>query len=150
MVETVLSVCFLCAVFFSLYALMRRATARVLMDYAAGRAARARAVGFNDFMCLKTARVAAIPVAGRRVWPPEGAMADEAARLPIYLCTAHEALARGVLEYEGWSSLTVAQTSSPGLAPSVFVLAGMDVEGARVTGRAEIEDHAAFYLEDVR
>ena len=69
MVETVLAVLVVSAVFFGLFRLSRLLTGKILLEHAAMRVARARAVGFNDFMCRKTARVAVIPVAGKRLWP---------------------------------------------------------------------------------
>ena len=69
MVETVLAVLIVSAVFFGLFRLSRLLAGKILLEHAAMRVARARAVGFNDFMCRKAARVSVIPVAGKRLWP---------------------------------------------------------------------------------
>ena len=64
MVETVVVMFFLCLVFFLGYEYANLFTAHTVVNYAAARAARARAVGFNDFMVTKTIRVATAGVAG--------------------------------------------------------------------------------------
>ena len=69
MLETVLAVFFITLVFLAVFQVAHMVTTKILLDHAAARAARARAVGFNEWMCLKSARVAMIPVAGPRTWP---------------------------------------------------------------------------------
>ena len=64
MVETVIAVLAITFIFLALFSLSHILTGKILVQHAAMRVARARAVGFNDFMCEKTARVAVIPVAG--------------------------------------------------------------------------------------
>ena len=83
MIETVLAVLFITFVFLGLFQLSQMLTARILLDHAAARAARAKAVGFNAFMCRKAARVATIPIAGRRLWPDDLEGASEVSRVPI-------------------------------------------------------------------
>ncbi|MBO7686965.1 MAG: pilus assembly protein, partial [Kiritimatiellae bacterium] len=65
MVETVVVMFALCLVFFSVYEYANVLTAHTVVNYAAARAARARTVGFNDFMVTKTVRVATASVAGK-------------------------------------------------------------------------------------
>jgi len=96
-VETLLALVLVTFLFLVLFQLSHLVTGKILLDHAAARAARARAVGLNEFMCRKAARVAVIPVAGRRVWPDSDEIFDESARIPIYLSTDHEGLARGAL-----------------------------------------------------
>ena len=69
MLETTLAVVFISFVFLTLFKLSSMLTDKILLEHAAMRVARARTVGFNDYMCRKSARVAVIPVAGRRTWP---------------------------------------------------------------------------------
>ena len=64
MVETVVVMFVLCLVFFLVYEYANLLTAHTVVNYAAARAARARTVGFNDFMVTKTIRVATAGVAG--------------------------------------------------------------------------------------
>lgn len=141
MLETVIAVFAVSLLFFLLFSLSQMLTRKILLEHAAMRVARARTVGLNDFMCEKAARVAMIPVSGRRLWP-EGDELDwnmEIARVPDYLYSEDGARARGVLEYEKWSELKV----SPG-----------DGRDSRVTfenleGRAGIESNASFYMTDM-
>ena len=64
MVESVVVLFFLCMVFFLVFDYARLLICRTTLDYAASRCALARAVGFNDFMILKTARLGAMSVSG--------------------------------------------------------------------------------------
>ena len=147
MLETVLAVFFVTFVFYALFELSRLVAARILADHAAARAARAKAVGFNDFMCRKSARVALIPVSGRRLWP-EGNVWDESARVPSYLSAANEADARGILEYERWPSTDVAVRS--GYGPGAVAECGVRLEADdhAVEGRAAVESHFPLYMFD--
>lgn len=158
MLETALAVLFITVLFLGLFQLAHMVTARILLDHAAARAARAKAVGFNDWMCLKSARVAMIPVAGKRLWPTEGDYV-EASRVPIYMCTDHESLARGVLEYERWDTMDVGVHSDMGLAPEVkssvrleiprfYARDAEDASPVSVEGHARIESHFPFYMID--
>ncbi len=160
MVETCLAVVFVSLILFGFFQLSQMLTARILLDHAAARAARARAVGMNEFMCLKSARVAMIPVAGKRVWPDENEEAfDEASRVPIYLCTDNEAIARGVLEYERWGTMKVNVDALGGLASKVEGKIEMDLprffsigenkdNPIRMEGANEIEAHFPLYMND--
>ena len=84
---------------------------REILRHAAARAARARSVGFNDWMAQKAMRVAAIPVSGRMTFPgpgfgDEGGGADagdfELARIPGYLAAENHSRAAYELSYEEW------------------------------------------------
>ena len=68
MFETLIAVLVIMLIFTGAFRISRMLAARTVLDYAAARAARAKAVGFNDFMCVKSARAAMIPVAGKRLW----------------------------------------------------------------------------------
>lgn len=161
MVETCLAIVFVSLILFGFFELSRMVEARILLGHAAARAARARTVGMNDFMCLKSARVAMIPVAGRRMWPEDedGGEFDEASRVPIYLCTDNEAIARGVLEYERWDEMAVEVDAGGGLASKVGAWIAMDLprflswgdnedKAIRMEGANEIEAHFPLYMND--
>lgn len=140
MVETVVAVLIITFVFLGLFSLSRLLNEKILLEHAAMRTARARTVGFNDFMCVKSARVAVIPIAGVRTWPKGDEFDDsmELARLGDYLRSENSARANGVLEYADWRKLKV----SPG-----------DGNDSRVTfgnleGRAGLERNSTLYLND--
>ena len=151
MIETVLAVFFISLAFVVLFRLSYMLTVKILLEHAAMRVARARSVGFNDFMCRKIARAAVIPVAGRRLWPTGDDAIDwemERSRLPIYMIANTEAIARGVLEYEGWGRLSVA----PGNGTDTKVSLGFSLFGKsdafRLNGKAGVEDNAGLYMQD--
>ena len=160
MVETMLAVVFVTVILFGFFQLSHLLTARILLDHAAARAARARAVGMNDFMCLKSARVAMIPVAGKRTWPGEEEDEfEEASRVPIYMCTDNEAIARGVLEYERWETMHLGVDASGGISPRVdadveievprFFSLGEDASDViQMKGASEMEAHFPLYMND--
>ena len=151
MVETVIAVLIVTSVFLCLFKLSHMLTGKILLEHAAMRVARARAVGFNDFMCAKIAHVATIPVAGKRLWPEEEKLdaSVELARVPIYLGTPDAAVARGVLEYEGWSRLRV----EAGDGTETRVTQGFELfEAPKTTftleGEAGVEPNHTLYMND--
>ena len=142
-VETLLAVLVVTFAFLVLFRLSYTLTGKILVEHAAMRVARARAVGFNDFMCLKTARVAVIPVAGKRLWPDEGDMdyASEAARVRTYLEAPDFGRANGLLQYEGWNTLYV----DPGDGGMSVVT--LKNGWFRLQGKAGVEDGYTYYME---
>ena len=146
MVETVVAVVLLTVVFFTLYDFSRRVAARTVLDYAAARAARAKAVGFNEFMCEKSARAAMIPVAGRRTWPADLNGADVVSRIPIYLSSANGAVANGVLAYEYWPTTTIDVDSGGGIAATAEAKLEMRTDSFTAHGAAKVESHYPFYM----
>lgn len=69
MLETLLVMLVLCLLFFGLLQVALVFNAHEVLHHSAARAARARAVGFNDWMTTKAQRVAAIPNSGRMLEP---------------------------------------------------------------------------------
>jgi len=148
MIETVLAVLIISSIFVCLFKLSYMLTGKILTEHAAMRVARARAVGFNEFMCKKSARVAVIPAAGKRLWP-EGDQFDysmELARVAIYMGTPNGAVANGVLEYEGWCRLDI----DAGDGTDSKVRLGMKLfDGTmefKLDGNAGIEDNFTLYM----
>jgi len=155
MIETVLAVLVITFMFFFLFKLSRLLAGKILVQHAAMRVARARAVGFNEFMCQKAARIAVIPVAGERTWPTDEdkiGYAEELARIGIYMQTATPAIARGVLDYEGWDHLSV--DAGNGTESTMRLQTGwMDDEDSKwfgfdLKGKAGIERNYPFYMND--
>ncbi len=71
MVESCVALIFICLIFFLFFQLCLGFASRDVLDHAAARAARARTVGFNQWMVHKVMRVAAIPNAGRLLEPAD-------------------------------------------------------------------------------
>ena len=110
MVETLLAVLVITALFFSLFKLSRMLTGKIMLEHAAMRVARARAVGMNAFMCEKVARVAVIPVAGERLRPgkdDEREDISESALARMYMRTPDSSYADGLLRYKDWDKLSL-------------------------------------------
>lgn len=145
LIESCLVVALLCLILFGLFELSRLYTAREVNDYAATAGARARSVGFNDFMVHKVVRVAAIPNAGALVspafrndsglmgpistWTP-GRFWDlclqsrpvspqyqlEQSRVPLYLAAETYGQLSPILDYERWDDMRYSQSDpAPGL-----------------------------------
>ena len=156
MLETVLAVFFVTLLFLGVFQVAHMVTTKILLDHAAARAARARAVGFNEWMCLKSARVAMIPVAGRRTWPGEEEL-GEAALVPIYMTTDNEAMANGILEYERWKTMDTEIKSGIGSevsasvsveVPRFYSWGSDDDGGMEIVGESKIESHFPLYMND--
>lgn len=133
LVEACIIMMLLCLIFFGLLQVSQLSVSREVLDYAASCGVRARTVGFNDFMCGKVIRVAAIPNAGQmlepqvvrqpnppafartageawdtalRAQPASLQYAAESARIPLYLGADHPGRLPGILDYEYWGNGT--------------------------------------------
>lgn len=151
MIETVIAVVIISFAFLALFRLSHMLTAKVLLEHAAMRVARARTVGLNEYMCTKAARVAVIPVAGERLWPRGEDAIDwsmELSRLPDYMFSENDAYARAILDYEGWHRLRV----NPGDGRNARVALGFSLFDGTfeydLEGRAGVEANATLYMND--
>ena len=150
MIETVLAVLVISLVFVVLFRLSQMLSGKIMLEHAAMRVARARAVGMNEFMCAKTARAAVIPVAGKRLWPEGDTLdaATELARVPIYLGTPNGAVANGVLDYEGWARLKVEPGDGTGVQTTMDFSLFDGTMDFRLEGKAGIERNYPLYMDD--
>ena len=80
MLESVIVILVVCFLLFSLLELARGFAGREILRHSAARAARARTVGFNHWMCTKVMRVAAIPNAGKMTEPSYADFTDQELR----------------------------------------------------------------------
>lgn len=173
MIETVVVMFFLCLVFFWLYEFAELLTTHTVLDYAAARAARARAVGFNDFMVTKTVRVASMSMAGKCYNTIEdGGSGEEQelstgaliSRMGSYLECENESQTRGILDFALWDYSRLGwDCSEAGGASSDIIMRvwqkrplyssgdprDNDIEDRLYTvrGEAQIESHYSFYLQ---
>jgi len=69
LVESCIVIVVGCLLCFGVFQVSQLYAARSVLSYTAAAAARARTVGFNDFMVYKVTRTAAIPNAGRMITP---------------------------------------------------------------------------------
>ena len=163
MVETVVVMFCLCLVFFCVYEYANLLTAHTVVNYAAARAARARTVGFNDFMVTKTIRVATASVAGKcRSHDDKGdnlSTGTLVSRMGSYLETEHEADTKGILDFALWDSDKLGWSADePGGENAELTIhvwqrrnlydSGDDARDFHeVRGEAGIESHYPLYLQ---
>lgn len=142
MIEACLSMAFICLVLFGLLQVSMLYSADEILHHAAVSTARARTVGFNNFMLRKVSQVAAIPNAGPienpdltgshsnpRAWgeTPAGQLIDETlnpptpspqadlelSRIPLYMGAANPGQLSSILEYRDWDTIQRPQLSFP-------------------------------------
>ena len=145
MVESLLAIVIITSVFLVLFHLAHLLMGKILLEHAAMRVARARAVGLNRCMCVKDARIAVISVAGKRLWPMgENEIGDSEAlsRIPIYMAAPTLPIARGVLEYEYWDNLKL------DIGDGTSSKAELETDWFTVSGKAGIERNADFYMDN--
>lgn len=137
MIESVFVIILACLCFLGIFQYANLFASKAVLSHAATRAARARAVGFNQWMVEKSARVAAIPASGKRLTPATagidpaitaalsqnhvGDIWDLALRsntrspdsqmelslIPDYMDSINNPTAENLLNYELWDALSV-------------------------------------------
>lgn len=166
LIESCIVVALVCLIFFSVFQISQLFAAQEVLDYAAGRGARARTVGFNAFMVEKTIRVGAIPNAGRLINPshtggPSGAYAIEAARIPLYLGAENRGQVNAILDYDAWDSIHIGASSSMSdgtlrqgvdqnvsLTNNPFHRAYYAADSLDLAGECIIDEHYTLYLDE--
>ena len=140
MIETVLAVLIISFLFVVLFKLSYMLTGKIMLQHAAMRVARARAVGMNEFMCIKAGRVSVIPAAGKRLKPgpdDERKNMSEAALARMYMRTPDSSYADGLLQYENWDRFSV-DTNGDATRTS------MKTDWFDLEGEAEVDDFPAY------
>ena len=104
MVETTIALIFVLIVFLALFNLADLTRTKLLVENAAVKCARARAVGYNDFMLRKIARLATMPAAGRCLTPSDDgagtlSRSDRYRRIGDYLMSEYEEQADAILDF---------------------------------------------------
>ena len=135
MVETVVAVLVIAFVFMALFKLSQMLTGKIMLEHAAMRVARARAVGMNEFMCIKAGRVSIIPVSGERLHPGENDERkdiSETALARMYMRTPDSSYADGLLRYENWDKFSIDIGGD-------FTRTSMKTDGFDLNGEAEVD-----------
>lgn len=166
LIESCMVIAVVCLILFSLFQISQLFAAQEVLDYAAGRGARAITVGFNRFMVEKTVRVGAIANAGRMINPsyqggPAAEHALEAARIPLYLGAENEGQLRAILDYERWNTISFGAASFMGdgtfrfsvrqdmpLTNNPFWRAITTDSTLKLSGENQLDEHYTLYLED--
>lgn len=134
LIESCIVIALTCLIFLGMFQVSQLFAAKEVLNYAAGRGARARTVGFNSFMVYKTVRVGSIPNAGLMTSPSDKAApanwstdtpetlwgawfsalqaspvsqqyATEKARIPLYLGSQWYGQLPAILDYEDWDTI---------------------------------------------
>ncbi len=169
MIESAAMMVLITFIFLTVFQMSQLFAAKEITHHAASAGARAKAVGFNDFMTWKVVKAAMIPNAGRMVTPEvdrtpfpdalyrEGVGASwdyatnagttprsnsigvEMSRIPEFLGTIDWNQVSGILDYEDWNTVSWPVTSEVG-----------DVVSVRVRQRYPLKMpfHRAFYADD--
>ena len=170
MLESVMAMIVILLLFLGLFNLADQVRAKLLVENAAAKCARARAVGYNDFMVRKIARLSTMPAAGKCLSPADadgGTLSLQAryGRIDDYLMSEYEAQSGAILDFELWrdgnTSVRATSGSSPATAtviqrrPGVSGLAALAAgeEGggaggglAAISASATVEAHYPDYL----
>ena len=171
MVESILVLLFLFLAFYTVFQFADNFRAKLLVDYAASRVARARTVGMNDYMLEKTADIATMAAAGECYTKTDSGKRPSAhgliSRSGDYLACEYGAQARQVLDFELWRNGKT-QTICPlagskltahviQLRPQFFDLGSYlsgtppvdkdDAPHARIEGEYSIEAHYPDWIE---
>jgi len=163
LIESCIVIGLICLLLMGLFQLAQLFMAQEILDYAAGRGARAKAVGFNDFMVSKTVRIGAIPNAGRMTFPERTGggpwtqwTCQESPRIPFYLLygqldsplnyTLWDTIFWSCQETDNQLSFRVNQAVPLTFFSNVFraFFSGSTVP---MQGMADIENHYPLYLQ---
>ena len=111
MVESTIALFFVLVIFLFMVDLLQVMKAKILVEYAAAKCARARSVGYNDFMLTKIARLATMPAAGKcKTRDEEGVVISRSAathKMGAYLNSGYETQAKQILDFEFWDDTFV-------------------------------------------
>lgn len=111
LIESCIVIGILCLLLMGIFQLSQLFMAQEILHYAAGRGARAKVVGFNDFMVFKTVRVGTIADAGPMTSPeneggPPEQRSTERSRIPLYLGSDWSGQLPSILDYADWGSIS--------------------------------------------
>ena len=168
MLESIIAMIAILFLFLLLFNLSDQIRAKLLVENAAAKCARARAVGYNDFMLRKIARLSTMPAAGKcRTAADSGngtlSLQSRYDKIGVYLMSEYESQADAILDFERWQEGDTAVQASSGNTPStakvtqrrpddfnfgVFTGKSRDCDGkVGVCASATVEAHYPDYLQ---
>jgi len=136
LIESCLVIALLALILFGVFQVSQLYASKEILEHAAIVGARARSVGFNNFMVYKATRVAAIPNAGHMLEPvleridggiwgdmtpgeawnmalsssPDSPQYNlEQSRIPLYLGATHYGDLHSILDYAAWDTFDVSR-----------------------------------------
>lgn len=164
LIESCIVIGLICLLLMGLFQLAQLFMAQEILDYAAGRGARAKTVGFNDFMVTKTVRIGAIANAGALTVPERTGggpwvqwTSQESPRTPFYLRYGQ---LDSPLSYSLWDTISWSCPASdddslrfevrqdvPLMFFSNVFKAFFSASAVPMQGVADIENHCPLYLQ---
>jgi len=167
-VESLLAVIVLCIIFCGLFQVSLMFTAREIINHSSACGARAKTVGFNQWMVNKVVKVAAIPNAGKMTIPDMGGsdfsgeaqLAIEQARIPYFLASDTYYQSRNILDYENWDTIIVNSMNADYTMVDSSILQDYPLwvplhdlfyndDSIEIIGESSIENHCDLYINDM-
>ena len=167
MLESIIAMIAILLLFLLLFNLSDRTRVKLLVENAAAKWA--RAVGYNDFMVRKIARLTTMPAAGKCLTPADsgvGALSLQSRynKIDDYLMSEYEAQANAILNFELWkdgnTSIHATSGNSPATAtvtqrrPNITGFENLasgkkdsDSNRAVISASATVEAHYPDYLQ---
>ena len=127
MVESILTMIVILLIFLAVFNLSDQIRAKLFVENAAVKCARARAVGYNDFMLTKIARLSTMPAAGKCLTldtNDKDALSLNArySKIDDYLMSEYEAQADAILDFEYWQNGNTFIRASSGNSPATATI----------------------------
>ena len=144
MLESIIAMIVILLLFLALFNLSDQIRAKLLVENAAAKCARARAVGYNDFMVRKIARLSTMPAAGKCLTPADSdggtlSLQSRYYKIDDYLMSEYEAQSDAILDFELWrdGNTFIHATSGNSPATATVTQRRPDVSGlnALATGK---------------
>lgn len=168
MVESILAMFVILLVFLAIFSLSDQIRVKLLVENAAVKCARARAVGYNDFMLKKIARLTTMPASGECYTSADDegrtlSLRSRYNRIDDYLMSEYEAQAKAILDFEYWRNGDTIIQATSGNSPATAtvtqrraddfnfnILIKKDKESGRkvnISSTATVEAHYPDYLQ---
>lgn len=158
MLESIIAMIAILFLFLLLFNLSDQIRAKLLVENAAAKCARARAVGYNDFMVRKIARLSTMPAAGKCLTSADSGggllpLASRSHRIDDYLMSEYEAQADAILDFELWRDGKTSVHATSGNSPATATVAQRRTkvagsgDSATISATATVEAHYPDYLQ---
>ena len=174
MIESIITMIVILLLFLALFNISDQVRAKLLVENAAVKCARARAVGYNDFMIRKIARLSTMPIAGKCLTPAdtgEGSLPLQSRHHKIddYLMSEYESQANAILDFDLWQNGNTFIHATSGNSPATATVTqmrpgisgldalatgkkstsgnGQDDNRAAISAKATVEAHYPDYLQ---
>ena len=174
MLESIIAMIVILLLFLALFNLSDQVRAKLLVENAAAKCARARAVGYNDFMIRKIARLSTMPASGKCLTASdhgEGTLSLQSRyhKIGDYLMSEYEAQADAILDFDLWRDGKTFIHATSGNAPATATVtqyrpetsglgnllsgtksddeSGMPKDDTTISASATVEAHYPDYLQ---